>query len=359
MSNAISFSQVDKVFPPMVHALRGLDLEIGENEFMVVVGPSGCGKSTLLRLIAGLEEPTGGTIHLHGKDASKMAPQDRDLGLVFQNYALFPHLSAFENMAYGLKARRESEPEIRQKVHTVAQKLDIADLLKRKPHQLSGGQRQRVALGRLLARNPRIHLFDEPLGNLDPQFRTSMRNELARLHREAPRTSVYVTHDQGEAMCLGQRICVLREGEVLQVGTPGEIYDSPTHRFTAEFFGSPGACSLHGRIERMNDHSLSFLSESLNLPLTGKNLPTGSITLCIRPENWSISDPENAPISGVIKRVENLGDHRLIKVKIGEINISVKTSRKDIYERESIGISPQLERAHWFERYTGKRLVFP
>ena len=359
MSNTISFTQVDKVFPPMVHALRGLNLEIGENEFMVVVGPSGCGKSTLLRLIAGLEEPTGGTIHLHGKDASKMAPQDRDLGLVFQNYALFPHLSAFENMAYGLKARRESETEIRQKVHTVAQKLDIADLLKRKPHQLSGGQRQRVALGRLLARDPRIHLFDEPLGNLDPQFRTSMRDELARLHREAPRTSVYVTHDQGEAMCLGQRICVLREGEVLQVGTPGEIYDSPTHRFTAEFFGSPGACSLHGRIERMNDHSLSFLSESLNLPLTGKNLPTGSITLCIRPENWSISDPENAPISGVIKRVENLGDHRLIKVKIGEINISVKTTIKNIYERKSIGISPQWERAHWFERYTGKRLVFP
>ncbi len=359
MSNAISFSQVDKVFPPMVHALRGLNLEIGENEFMVVVGPSGCGKSTLLRLIAGLEEPTGGSIHLHGKDASKMAPQDRDLGLVFQNYALFPHLSAFENMAYGLKARRESEPEIRKKVHTVAQKLDIADLLKRKPHQLSGGQRQRVALGRLLARDPRIHLFDEPLGNLDPQFRTSMRDELARLHREAPRTSVYVTHDQAEAMCLGQRICVLREGEVLQVGTPGEIYDSPTHRFTAEFFGSPGACSLHGRIERMNDHSLSFLSESLNLPLAKKDLPTGSITLCIRPENWSISDPGNAPISGVIKRVENLGDHRLIEVKTGEINISIKTSRKDIYERDSIGISPQLERAHWFERYTGKRLVFP
>jgi ABC-type sugar transport system ATPase subunit len=283
MSNTISFSQVDKVFPPMVHALRGLNLEIGENEFMVVVGPSGCGKSTLLRLIAGLEEPTGGTIHLHGKDASKLAPQDRDLGLVFQNYALFPHLSAFENMAYGLKA----------------------------------------------------------------------------LHRETPRTSVYVTHDQAEAMCLGQRICVLREGEVLQVGTPGEIYDSPTHRFTAEFFGSPGACSLHGRIEKMNDHSLSFLSESLNLPLTKKNLPTGSITLCIRPENWSISDPENAPISGVIKRVDNLGDHRLIEVKIGEINISVKTTIKNIYERDSIGISPQWERAHWFERYTGKRLVFP
>ena len=343
----------------MVHALRGLNLEIGENEFMVVVGPSGCGKSTLLRLIAGLEEPTGGTIHLHGKDASKMAPQDRDLGLVFQNYALFPHLSAFENMAYGLKARRESEPEIRQKVDAVAQKLDIDSLLKRKPHQLSGGQRQRVALGRLRARDPRIHLFDEPLGNLDAQFRTTMRNELARLHRETPRTSVYVTHDQAEAMCLGQRICVLREGEVLQVGTPGEIYDSPTHRFTAEFFGSPGACSLHGRIEKMNDHSLSFLSESLKLPLTKKNLPTGSITLCIRPENWSITDPENAPISGVIKRVENLGDHRLIEVKIGEINISVKTTIKNIYERDSIGISPQWERAHWFERYTGKRLVFP
>jgi multiple sugar transport system ATP-binding protein len=356
MSNAISFTQVDKVFPPMVHALRGLNLEIGENEFMVVVGPSGCGKSTLLRLIAGLEEPTAGSIHLHGKNASKLAPQERDLGLVFQNYALFPHLTAFDNMAYGLKARHEPEQEISQKVDTVAQKLNITDFLKRKPHQLSGGQRQRVALGRLLARDPRIHLFDEPLGNLDPQFRTSMRTELARLHREAPRTSVYVTHDQAEAMCLGQRICVLREGKILQVGTPEDIYDSPSHRFTAEFFGSPGACSLHGEIKKMNDDSLSFISKYITLPLTERDLPIGSITLCIRPENWSISDPENAPIKGVIKRVENLGDHRLIEVKTGEINISVKTSLKDICERESIGILPQLERAHWFERYTGKRL---
>ena len=356
MISAISFRQVDKFFEPNTHALQNLNLSIQENEFMVVVGPSGCGKSTLLRLISGLEAPSEGTIEIGGKDATNLSPKDRDVGLVFQNYALFPHLSAFDNMAYGLKVRRESGPEIRQKVEAVAKKLEITDLLLRKPHQLSGGQRQRVALGRLLARNPKIHLFDEPLGNLDPQFRIAMRAELARLHQENPRTSVYVTHDQAEAMTLGQKICMLHQGKILQIGSPEELYHSPSHRFTAQFFGSPGASILHGKIEKGADEILHFVFESIALPLPRNDLPTGSITLGVRPENWTITDPENSDLCGIIKRIENHGDHRILEVETRHQNIYLKTLETSVYENESIGIRPQWKKAFWFERYTGKRI---
>ncbi len=356
MSGAISLEAVCKVFPPDTHALHSIDLEIKEGEFLVVVGPSGCGKSTLLRLVAGLEDPTGGEIKLFGKNAKDLAPQERDLGLVFQNYALFPHLSVFDNIAYGLKIRRESGPEIRQKVDQVARKLDILELLKRKPHQLSGGQRQRVALGRLLARNPSIHLFDEPLGNLDPQFRVEIRKELASLHRENQKTSIYVTHEQAEAMTLGERICVLKNGHILQVGTPEEIYNQPVHRFVAEFFGSPGVQCIDGRIEHKNDQSLEFFSEQINFSLPQCGLPKGSITLGIRPENLVISTPEDGQINTMVKRVENLGDHRLVEASLRNESIYIKTSISEIKENQNIGISMPHEHLFWFERYTGKRI---
>jgi ABC-type sugar transport system ATPase subunit len=357
MSNAISFKGVSKVFPGGTHALRDIHFEVNEGEFMVVVGPSGCGKSTLLRLIAGLESQSSGQIDLFGKNADNLPPQQRDLGMVFQNYALFPHLSVFDNIAYGLKIRRESGPEIRQKVDSVARKLDILELLKRKPHQLSGGQRQRVALGRLLARNPKIHLFDEPLGNLDPQFRSVLRTELFELHRESSRTTVYVTHDQAEAMTLGQRICVLRKGQVLQTGSPDEIYNQPAHRFVAEFFGSPGAQCIDGRIDKNGENSFLFVTTGLQFELEHPLLlPAGSITLGIRPEDWQISSPENSQIQAVIKRIENLGDHRLIEVQSGGNKIIVKTSSTGFYENESIGLNLPTDTVHWFERYTGKRI---
>ena len=356
MNSAISFKQVSKTFPPDVHALQSINLEVAEGEFLVVVGPSGCGKSTLLRLVAGLENQTNGSIHIFGKDSDQLAPQERNVGMVFQNYALFPHLSVFENMAYGLKVRRESAPETRKKVEGIAQKLEIFEFLRRKPNQLSGGQRQRVALGRLLVRDPKIHLFDEPLGNLDPQFRAGMRSELARLHRENPRSSIYVTHDQAEAMTLGQRICVLRKGEVLQVGTPEEIYDLPSHRFVAEFFGSPGVNCIDGKIVKKEGKPTEFRSGSIQFPLPNHDMPAGSITLGIRPENWTLSASENGVINGVIERVENLGDHRLIQTSIDDFNIFIKTTRSDIKEKEAVSISPQWEKAHWFERYTGKRI---
>ena len=355
MKGAISFKEVSKIFPPDTHALKDINLEIAEGEFMAVVGPSGCGKTTLLRMVAGLEHPTSGKIEIFGEDAKMLSPQDRDLGMVFQNYALFPHLSVFENIAYGLKIRHLSLPEINQIVDRVAQKLEITDTLKRKPHQLSGGQKQRVALGRLLARDPKIHLFDEPLGNLDPQFRTGMRAELARLHQENPRSTLYVTHDQTEAMTLGHRICVLQDGQVLQTGTPDEIYNQPAHRFVAEFFGTPGIQCIDGRIDH-TDGINTFISGSIHINLPDSELPKGSITLGIRPENWDIVPAEHATLSAVTKRVENLGDHRLLEVNTANQNIFIKTSISDICINDEIFLTPQIEQAHWFERYTGKRI---
>ena len=353
---AILFKGVSKVFPAGTHALREVNWEVNEGEFMVVVGPSGCGKSTLLRLIAGLESPSNGQIDLFGKNAWDLSPQERDIGMVFQNYALFPHLSVFDNIAYGLKIRRESGPEIRKKVDLVARKLDILQLLMRKPHQLSGGQRQRVALGRLLARNPKIHLYDEPLGNLDPQFRMGLRTELGGLHRENERTTVYVTHDQTEAMTLGQRICVLSEGQILQIGSPDEIYNQPAHRFVAEFFGTPGAHCIDGRIEKSAENSSRFICTDLTFELPDNILPGGSITFGVRPEDWVISPPESSQIKAVIMRVENLGDHRLLDVLCGGHRIIVKTSKTGFYENENVGLNLPSGRVHWFERYTGKRI---
>lgn len=356
MSSAISLKQVEKKFPPNIQALDAIDLEVADGEFVVVVGPSGCGKTTLLRLIAGLEEPTRGSILLFGSDASVLSPGQRDLGMVFQNHALFPHLSVFENLAYGLRARRVSKAEISSRIDSVARKLNVFDLLKRKPSQLSGGQRQRVALGRLLARDPKIRLFDEPLGSLDPQFRNGMRGELARLHLENQRTTLYVTHDQTEAMTLGQRICVLKEGKLVQQGSPEEIYERPAHRFVAEFFGSPGAHCFEGMMERGDPEGLCFSSGSIRLSLPAKDGLIGSVTLALRPENWFIEPPEKAALGAQVRRVENLGDHRLIEVCAEGRPIVVKTYFSGIRPNETIGLSPLWEEAHWFDSITGERI---
>ena len=356
MSCAISFQKVEKIFQPDVCALQNINLDVADGERLVVVGPSGCGKSTLLRLVSGLEDLSKGSIHLFGKDCQDVPPGKRDIGMVFQNYALFPHLSAFENMAYGLRVRKESSYDIEKKVQEVAQKLSIAELLQRNPHELSGGQRQRVALGRLLVRDPKIHLFDEPLGNLDPQFRLGMRSELARLHEENPRPSLYVTHDQAEAMTLGQRICVLLDGQILQTGTPDEIYNTPSHRFVAQFFGSPGACCIDGRIDRNSENIAEFNLNNFKLPLPGIELPNGSITLGVRPEDWQICEPGTPSIHEKISRVENLGDHRLIEIKLKDSTVFIKTQRTDLVQGEAISFQPDLKRVHWFERFTGKRI---
>src|SRR5213079_2487773 len=222
-----------------VHAVKDVNLDIGDKEFVVLVGPSGCGKTTTLRMVAGLESITSGDVLIGDKVVNDLAPMDRDIAMVFQNYALYPHMSVYDNMAFGLKMRKFEKPEIDQRVRDAADILGIGELLKRKPRQLSGGQRQRVALGRAIVRHPRVFLFDEPLSNLDAKLRVQMRVELKKLHLRLGTTAIYVTHDQVEAMTLGDRVVVMKDGVVQQVGEPLELYNTPANKFVAGFIGSP------------------------------------------------------------------------------------------------------------------------
>ena len=235
-----------------VHAVIDVNLEIHDQEFVVLVGPSGCGKTTTLRMVAGLESITSGNISIDEKVVNELAPMDRDIAMVFQNYALYPHMSVYDNMAFGLKMRKFDKPEIAKRVQEAAEILGIQELLKRKPRQLSGGQRQRVALGRAIVRHPRVFLFDEPLSNLDAKLRVQMRVELKKLHERLGTTAIYVTHDQVEAMTLGDRVVVMRDGRVQQVGDPMELYSSPANRFVAGFLGSPAMNFAGVRIAAQN-----------------------------------------------------------------------------------------------------------
>src|SRR5271155_2903886 len=244
-----------------VHAVRGIDLDIPDGEFTVLVGPSGCGKSTLLRTIAGLEDADAGDIAIGGEVVNEMRPRDRDVAMVFQDYALYPHMSVFGNISLSLRARRMPKPEIEQRVKRVAEMLGIAPLLQRYPRQLSGGQRQRVAIGRAIVRNPRVFLFDEPLSNLDAQLRDEMRGEIKRLHQEIATTMIYVTHDQVEAMTLAARIVLLRDGMIEQQGAPLDLFEQPATQFVAGFLGSPKMNFLTGRLDRGADGTCIDLGE--------------------------------------------------------------------------------------------------
>jgi len=244
----VSVRKVVKAYDGDVQAVRGIDLEIADHEFVVLVGPSGCGKSTTLRMIAGLEEISAGEIWIGGDIVNDMPPRDRDIAMVFQNYALYPHMSVFDNMAFGLKLRKLAKPDIKARVDEAARILDIVPLLERKPKALSGGQRQRVAMGRAIVRNPKVFLFDEPLSNLDAKLRVQMRTEIKKVHQLVPTTTVYVTHDQVEAMTLADRVVVMNHGRIEQVGPPQELYHHPRTRFVAGFIGSPAMNFLQARV---------------------------------------------------------------------------------------------------------------
>jgi multiple sugar transport system ATP-binding protein len=251
----VTLNQLDKVYPaqgktPPFHAVKGIDLEIRDREFMVLVGPSGCGKSTTLRMIAGLEDITGGEIVIGDRVVNHVEPKNRDIAMVFQNYALYPHMTVFDNMAFGLKLLKVKREEISRRVTEAAEILGITELLDRKPKALSGGQRQRVAVGRAIVRNPKVFLFDEPLSNLDAKMRVSMRTEISRLHARLNATMIYVTHDQIEAMTMGDRICVMRDGIIMQLAEPIELYNNPANMFVAGFIGSPPMNFIHGSIEK-------------------------------------------------------------------------------------------------------------
>jgi sn-glycerol 3-phosphate transport system ATP-binding protein len=307
----VEYRSVSKRYPNGVIALREFDLTVGEGEFVILVGPSGCGKSTALRMLAGLDKPTSGDIHINGTSVTRQAPGDRDIAMVFQNYALYPHMSVYKNLSYGLKQRKTPPAEIRRRVTEIGDILGISELLDRKPAQLSGGQRQRVAMGRALVRRPQAFLLDEPLSNLDAKLRGQVRAELKRLHRRLPVTSVYVTHDQVEAMTLGDRICVLDHGELQQVGTPQEVYDHPANVFVAGFMGTPAMNLVRGEVGEGVAHLAGH-------PVARTPSPTGSVVVGIRPEHISIASEDGDGVPVTVDFHEPLGSHVLVHTVLGQ-----------------------------------------
>ena len=300
----MSFVQLDsvrKVYPGGVQAVAGLSLDIEEGEFVVLVGPSGCGKSTTLRMVAGLETITDGDLRIDGRRVNDVKPRDRDIAMVFQTYALYPHMTVFENMAFGLRLRKTDDAEVQRRVGGAAQLLGLDDLLERKPGALSGGQRQRVAMGRAIVREPKVFLFDEPLSNLDAKLRVQMRAEIASLHRRLETTMLYVTHDQVEAMTLATRIAVMNDGELMQFGAPLELYNTPANVFVASFIGSPAMNLAAGSFDAGR-----FVAKGLELD----SLPvvdSGEGTVGIRPEHLEPCAPDAADLVGVVSHVERMG----------------------------------------------------
>jgi multiple sugar transport system ATP-binding protein len=340
-------------------AVHGIDLEVREGEFLVLVGPSGCGKTTTLRMVAGLEAMSAGTIRIGERVVNDVPARDRDIAMVFQNYALYPHLSVRDNLGFALKLRKLPRATIEARVQEAAELLGIGDLLARKPRQLSGGQRQRVALGRAIVRHPQVFLFDEPLSNLDAKFRVQMRRELAALRRRLGTTTMYVTHDQVEAMSLGDRIVVMHEGRVQQVGTPLDIYDRPANLFVAGFLGTPPMNQIPGKLAR-GDGPLFEAQGGFTLRMPEGAAPPvpadGAVVLGIRPEaiHWSQGLPG---FQGMVEEVEPLGYESLVTIRSGNTFI---TLRVDAGTTLSIGdpmtVTVEASGFHWFDAATGTRL---
>jgi multiple sugar transport system ATP-binding protein len=330
----IVLDQVDKVFPGGVRAVDGLSLDISDGEFMVLVGPSGCGKSTALRSIAGLDEITSGTISIGGRVVNDLPPKDRDIAMVFQNYALYPHMTVEQNLAFGLQQRKTPKDEIRRRVTNVAKMLGLEEYLRRKPAALSGGQRQRVAMGRAIVREPQAFLMDEPLSNLDAKLRVSMRASLSQLHERLGVTTVYVTHDQVEAMTLGQRVCVLREGKLQQADTPQTLFNSPVNLFVAGFIGSPAMNFVTARLVRDDGPAVTFADHRLWVPASLLTARPGlddyfgrELILGVRPsdfEDAGLADPEWARMPVTAGVTEDLGSeiHVLFSIDAPQVQHS-------------------------------------
>ena len=311
--------------------VHGVDLDIPHNEFVVLVGPSGCGKSTILRMIAGLEDITEGEISTDGRVVNELAPKDRDIAMVFQDYALYPHLSVFRNMSFGLEMQKIPAAEIRERVEAAAHILNIMDLLERKPKQLSGGQRQRVAMGRAIVRRPKVFLFDEPLSNLDAKLRTQMRTEIKKLHQKVATTIIYVTHDQVEAMTLAERIVVLRDGIIEQIGSPDEVYNHPNSMFVAGFIGAPTMNFIPCRLTGDDGNLALSLPDDIVLPIPKDRrhryaqYRDRDVVLGLRPEFFSPGEDDSAAISPRINVIEPLGSDTLFFFEIGSAEVVART----------------------------------
>ncbi|MBP6901597.1 MAG: sn-glycerol-3-phosphate import ATP-binding protein UgpC [Burkholderiaceae bacterium] len=358
---AISLRKVEKTYGHGAKAnkvIHGVDVDIADGEFIVIVGPSGCGKSTLLRMVAGLEEITGGEIAIGGRVVNRLEPAERDIAMVFQNYALYPHMSVFDNMAYGLKIAKLPKPEIEQRVRKAARILELEALLERTPRQLSGGQRQRVAMGRAIVRQPAAFLFDEPLSNLDAKLRAQTRLEIQKLHRELGVTSLFVTHDQVEAMTLAQRMIVMNGGRVEQIGTPEAVYSRPATRFVASFIGSPPMNLLPGQAQgqRFMAGQGGQGSQASELVLEALAPRDGALLLGVRPEHLAIT-PDGAWTLPV-ENVEMLGAERLVYGRLGGEICTVRIDATLPAPRpgDSVRIAPAAGHVHWFDAGSGQRV---
>jgi len=367
---AVTLQDLVKIYPDKtqtgVTAVNQINLEIRDHEFMVFVGPSGCGKSTTLRMIAGLESITSGSISIGGSRVNDVLPKDRDIAMVFQNYALYPHMSVYENMAFGLTMRSMPKKEIESRVKSAAQLLGLENYLDRKPKSLSGGQRQRVAVGRAIVRQPKVFLFDEPLSNLDAKMRVSMRMELIKLHQRLSATMIYVTHDQVEAMTMGDRICVMKDGNIMQVDEPLNLYNHPDNLFVAGFIGSPQMNFFKGHLV-LNNELLYFVEESgLKFELSKSQRKTfaehvnKSIILGVRPEDvYENSEgkvlEEKAEVDVLVERFEPMGSEAYIYVKKGNTSFTVKIlPRKKFDLGQQVKVLIDLSRIHIFDTKTEK-----
>ncbi len=353
---------VTKIFPPDVLAVDDVSLTVRDREFVVLVGPSGCGKSTALRMVAGLEEPTRGKISIGGRDVSGVEPKDRDVAMVFQNYALYPHMDVSSNLSFALRMRRTPRAEIEERVARAAELLGLSDLLGRKPAELSGGQRQRVAVGRAIVRDPAVFLFDEPLSNLDAKLRAETRIELKKLHRRLEATVIYVTHDQVEAMTLAEKVVVMEGGRVHQVGPPLEVYEKPADRFVAGFLGSPPMNFLRGTLKAEN--GLSFVGGGLELPLPERlasrfgSAAGRKVDLGIRPERITVGAGGGVALRGRVTVVEALGGEQLVYLAVGEGELIAKVdARERVAAGDELALSLPAEFVHVFDAAGGGSLA--
>jgi len=360
----VLFDHVSKQFD-RTEAVSDFNLEVADNEFVVLVGPSGCGKSTTLRMVAGLEEITDGNIYIGDRLVNEVAPKDRNIAMVFQNYALYPHMDVYSNLAFALKRRKFAKDEIDHRVKEAAGILGIGDLLTRKPKQLSGGQRQRVAVGRAMVRKPEVFLFDEPLSNLDAKLRLHMRMEITKLHNRLGTTMIYVTHDQVEAMTMGDRIVVMKDGVTQQIGTPMEIYEGPSNLFVAGFVGSPSMNFVEARIVQEND-SVFIDAKDFRVRIPEERCPVcrdligREVIFGIRPEHiqdrmYCVNPVSDNCFTAMVDFIEPMGSEMVLYLSIGEKSMVAKVNPKTSAKKEStIGVHIDMDCVHIFDKDTGR-----
>jgi sn-glycerol 3-phosphate transport system ATP-binding protein len=355
----VKLNDVHKSFGK-TEVIHGISCDIRDGEFIVILGPSGCGKSTVLRMIAGLETITAGEIQINGDVVNKLEPADRDIAMVFQNYALYPHMTVFKNMAYGLKIRRMAKAEIERRVHKAAAILELTEFLERKPRQLSGGQRQRVAMGRCIVREPKVFLFDEPLSNLDAKLRVQMRLEIRKLHEDLKITSIYVTHDQVEAMTLGDRLIVMDRGRAVQIGSPLEVYERPATKFVAGFIGSPAMNFIKahlnpdGQTVDLADHIRLAHANHIPAAYNGKEVVLG-----IRPEHLEVAENQPGVLMLGVDHVEVLGADTLVHGHFGKGRTRLTVRLPDVHHFEKhteLSIHVSSRKLHLFDPETGSRI---